>query len=82
MNQKRLYLASEFIRTATYNMLANLRYYKSKKKDVMAEHMDTRFRPCSNKYINAKAIDELMGIEGNCRNIYYDSFDNLSKGWL
>ena len=76
-DQKRLYLASEFIQTAIHNMLANLRYYKSKKKNVV-EHMD-KIQILQQQIHQCKRIDELMGIEGNCRNIYYDSFDNFLR---
>ncbi len=76
-NQKRLYLASEFITSATHNMLANLRYYKSKKKDVV-EHMN-KIQILQQQIPRYKKIEELMGIEGNCRNIYYDSFDNFLR---
>ncbi len=74
---KRLYIASEFIKTATHNMLANLRYYKSKKKDV-TEYID-RIQSLQQQIPKCKTVDELMGIEGNCRNVYYDSFDNFLR---
>lgn len=74
---KRMYLASEFIKTATDNMLANLRYYKSKKKNV-TQYID-KIQTLQHRIPTCKTIDELMGIEGNCRSIYYDSFDNFLR---
>ena len=71
--KKRMRIASEFVSTAAYNMLANLNYYKSKKKDVIP-HM-TRIQNLLESIPACKKIDELMGIEGNCKNIYYESFD-------
>ena len=71
--EKRMFLASEFVRTATHNMLSNLRYYKSKKKDVSA--YIEKIQSLQNQISACKDIDELMGIEGNCRNAYYESFD-------
>ena len=76
-DQKRLYLASEFIKTATHNMLANLRHYKSKKKDV-SEHIN-KIQVLRQQIPQCKKIEELMGIEGNCRNVYYDSFDSFLR---
>jgi len=75
--QKRLFLASEFVKTATYNMLANLQYYKSKKKDV-TEHID-RIKVLQGHIAQCKEIDELMGIEGNCRDSYYESFGSFLR---
>ena len=75
--QKRMYLASEFIRAATHNMLANLRYHKSKKKDVSV-HIE-KIQQLQRQIPSCSKVDELMGIEGNCRNIYYDLFDSFLR---
>lgn len=72
-NQKRLYIASEFIQSATHNMLANLRYYKSKKKEV-TDHIN-KIQTLQQQIPKCKTVEELMGVEGNCRSTYYNSFD-------
>ena len=76
-NQKRLSIASEFIETAIDNILANLRYYKSKKKKV-TEYID-KIQILQHQISQCKTVEELMGIEGNCRNIYYNSFDSFLR---
>lgn len=73
--KKRQAIASAFIEGASFNILKNLKYYASRGKDLQAsiEGIDA-FR----KNIEAsQAIDELMGIEGNIRNIYYEAFDTI-----
>ncbi len=74
-NKKRMYLASEIVNTAVDNILANLRYYKSKQKDVL--HNIQKIQSLQLKIKHCRNIDELMGIEGNCRSTYYDSFDDF-----
>jgi CRISPR-associated protein Cas1 len=70
---KRLFIAKEFISVASYNISRNLKYYQRRGKDL-------------NEYIifidnlretidGVKAINELMGIEGNIRKAYYKSFN-------
>jgi CRISPR-associated protein Cas1 len=70
---KRLYIAKEFIRVASYNISRNLKYYQRRGKDLneciifidnLRETID-----------GVKSINELMGIEGNIRKAYYKSFN-------
>lgn len=70
---KRLSIAQSFIEAASFNMLKNLKYYDNRGKDLLPiiEIIES-FR---NKISNTKAIDELMGIEGNIRKNYYDAFN-------
>lgn len=70
---KRINIATEIIKTSVHNMLANLQYYKTKKKAV-TEHIE-KIGSLASQIDKCKRIDELMGIEGNCRNVYYESFD-------
>lgn len=74
---KRMRIASEFVRTAVHNILANLRYYKAKKKDVDA-YME-KIRSLSCDIGRCSDIDVLMGIEGNCRSTYYESFNTFLR---
>ncbi|MBO4804914.1 MAG: type I-B CRISPR-associated endonuclease Cas1 [Paludibacteraceae bacterium] len=72
-NEKRLAIAKKFIEGAAFNMQKNLRYYNSRGKetqpiiDLIEEY--ARHLP------ETKSIPELMGIEGNIRQSYYDAFD-------
>jgi len=73
--KKRSVIAQQFIDGASYNILRNLKYYNSRGKELQS-YIDVieDFR----KHIEATtAIDELMGLEGNIRNIYYKAFDQI-----
>jgi CRISPR-associated protein Cas1 len=72
-NTKRLIIARKFIEGAAFNMLKNLRYYNKREKDLQEAVTGIEsFIPHVNQ---SKAVDELMGIEGNIRQIYYQAFD-------
>ena len=75
--QKRMFLAAEIVRSAIHNILINLNYYKAKKKDV-ACHIE-KIKGLQTQIPLCNKIDELMGIEGNCRNVYYSSFDSFLR---
>ena len=65
----RLYIAQEFIKSASFNIYRNLRYYNGRGNDV-SEFM----RNIDNYRKNiakTKTIEELMGVEGNIRQEYY-----------
>ena len=69
---KRLFLAKEFVASAADNIYRNLRYYNGREKDLeeyMADIDDLR------KCIDEQStIQELMGIEGNIHKRYYDAW--------
>lgn len=75
--QKRLVLAKEFVRTAVHNILSNLKHYKKNGKDVSI-FIDKIENEISLLDLSMR-IDEIMGIEGNIRNIYYSSFDSFLR---
>lgn len=71
--EKRLSIARKFIEGAAFNMVKNLRYYNNRGKDTQpvidliegyAEHLS-----------EVRSVPELMGIEGNIRQAYYEAFD-------
>ncbi|MDL2277924.1 type I-B CRISPR-associated endonuclease Cas1b [Parabacteroides sp. OttesenSCG-928-G07] len=70
---KRLVVARKFVDGAAYNMIKNLQYYNRRGKDMepIIELMNT-YRE---KIPQTKAVPELMGLEGNIRQAYYDAFD-------
>lgn len=71
--QKRLTIAQKFIEGAAFNILKNLKYYQSRGKELSA-YIET-IESFSADLPQTHAIDELMGIEGNIRQVYYDAFD-------
>jgi CRISPR-associated protein Cas1 len=70
---KRVLLARKFVEGAAFNMLKNLRYYNKRERDL--EHHINTIEQFMHQATLATAIDELMGIEGNIRQVYYDAFE-------
>ena len=71
--KKRLQLARKFIEGASWNMLMNLNYYNRRGKDLN-EAIDG-IRALVPSLQQAADVDEVMGIEGNIRQLYYSAFD-------
>ncbi len=71
--KKRIVIARKFIEGASFNMLKNLRYYNNRGKDLDA--MIAQIEKFSELIPMTQAVDELMGIEGNIRQTYYQAFD-------
>ena len=76
-DSKRMTLARRFVEGAAFNMLKNLRYYHKRERDFEANIL--AIENLCQQASTASAIDQLMGIEGNIRQIYYDSFDNILR---
>ena len=71
--KKRIAIARKFIEGASFNMTKNLRYYDKRGKDLLPlieiiEGYRTRIEEMS-------CTEELMGLEGNIRQQYYDGFN-------
>lgn len=75
--KKRTVLAGKFIKGAIDNILANLRYYAKRGKDL--EETINSMRMYLYEIPKAKTPDELMGIEGNARKEYYSSWGKIIK---
>lgn len=69
----RLAIAKEFIKSASYNIYRNLRYYNGRGKNV-SEYMDI-IDDLRKKLDCVESIEELMGIEGNIRQVYYKAWN-------
>lgn len=69
----RMAIAKEIIQGAAYNMLKNLAYYNSRGKDLKSQI--ERIKLLKSNINNTQKIDELMGIEGNIRNCYYEGIN-------
>ena len=74
-SEMRLSLAIKFIEAAAVNIYRNLRYYNGRGKNV--EEGMKLIERLQRKIPNCKSVQELMGIEGNIRKIYYDSWQNI-----
>lgn len=71
-DKKRLVLARKLVEGAAFNMQKNLSYYQNRGKDVSS--MLARIEGYTQLIESAQRIDELMGIEGNIRQTYYEAF--------
>lgn len=70
---KRLVVARKFIEGASYNMIKNLQYYNRRGKDM--EPMIEQMKGYASKLDQTQSIQEVMGLEGNIRQVYYESFN-------
>lgn len=74
-SKKRLFLARNFVEGAASNMLKILRYYANRDKDLWAEIAE--IEELSEWVERCEDVDQLMGIEGNIRRVYYRGFDAI-----
>lgn len=72
-SKKRMVVAQKFVAGGAANMLKNLQYYNNRQKDVAKQI--AAIEGYTEKIITSSQIDELMGIEGNIRQTYYEAFD-------
>ncbi|MCK4406526.1 MAG: type I-B CRISPR-associated endonuclease Cas1 [Bacteroidales bacterium] len=72
-HKARIGIARSFIEGASFNMLKNLKYYNNRGKDL--EPIIDIIENLIQNISKTVQIDELMGIEGNIRNNYYDAFN-------
>lgn len=70
---KRLKIAQAFIEASSYNIYRNLTYYNNRGKDLNKYMKEIEV--LRNQIKLTKDIKELMGIEGNIRKIYYDTWN-------
>lgn len=75
--KKRIIIAQKFIEGAAFNMLKNLKYYNNREKDV--ELQIAQIEQYASTIKQYQAIDELMGLEGNIRQTYYQAFDTIIR---
>jgi CRISPR-associated protein Cas1 len=76
--KQRLCLAQNIIDGASFNMIKNLKYYDKRGKDL--EPIISKINQLREKIFLIKAVDELMGIEGNIRINYYEAFNLIISG--
>ena len=75
--KKRIMLAAKFVEGAAFNILKNLRYYDNREKDLSASI--NQIETYCNGIPLCKEVEELMGLEGNIRQVYYAAFDVILK---
>jgi CRISPR-associated protein Cas1 len=75
--KKRILIAQKLIEGAAYNMLKNLRYYTNRDKDAseQIEKIEVYLSTLSSS--NFDSVAEMMGLEGNIRQSYYEAFDTI-----
>jgi CRISP-associated protein Cas1 len=73
--KRRMHIARRFIEGAAYNMIKNIRYYHNRGKDL--DHQIVNIESYLEDLDKIEGIDTLMGIEGNCRQMYYSTFEHI-----
>jgi CRISP-associated protein Cas1 len=71
--QKRIVIARKFIDGASFNMVKNLKYYNNRGKYL--EPLIEIIEEYRGKIDQMNEVEELMGLEGNIRQRYYDAFN-------
>jgi CRISPR-associated protein Cas1 len=71
--KKRIAIARKFIEGAAFNMVKNLKYYDKRGRDL--EPLVKAIEGYAASIPSSTAVDELMGLEGNIRQTYYDAFE-------
>lgn len=77
--KKRMLVAQEFVRAAVANMLRTLKYYQKRDKNVGGIIED--IEALATQIGETTTIQKLMGVEGACRQAYYQSFDEIVEGY-
>lgn len=74
-SKRRLHIAQRLVEGASFNMLKNLKYYGNRGRDL--ESLVSAIENYRTLIAGTADISELMGIEGNCRQVYYQAFEHI-----
>lgn len=74
-NDKRIEIAKKFVYGASANILKNLNYYNSRGAEL--KNAISKIENLRDDLEGAKAVEVIMGIEGNIRNEYYANWKNI-----
>ena len=74
---KRLYIAKQFVESASINAINNLKYYLFRKADLKDEIES--LKSVTSQIQNVNSIGELMGIEGNIKSRYFRCWQKIFK---
>lgn len=77
--KRRMEIAQKIVEGAAANILRNLKYYQSRGKDLSAYIM--QIEEYDENRQAATEVDELMGWEGNIRQVYYNAFEEIISGF-
>lgn len=75
----RVAIARKLIEGAVWNMVMNLNYYNRRGKDL--RNQIDGINKLAKSLVTVNEIDEIMGIEGNIRQLYYEAFDVIIDGF-
>lgn len=78
-SKRRLHLARNLVKGASFNMLKNMRYYHKRKVEM--EDLLSQIEQFRSTIDETENVPELMGIEGNCRQTYYQAFEHIVDGF-
>lgn len=73
--EARLQIAKSFVWGALQNMKQVLRYYEN--RGIPLEEIRTEISVLEERVANCQTVEQLMAVEGNCREHYYRSFDRI-----
>ncbi len=74
-NDKRMTIAKEFVKAAAHNTIANLKYHFNRGAEVIdfMEYIEEMKKEID----NAENVNELMGIEGTIKKVYYSAWKEI-----
>ncbi len=74
-NKRRMHIARRLVQGASFNMLKNVKYYqkRGRKMDSIIEQLEQH----RGQLDTPTQVSELMGLEGNCRQVYYEAFEHI-----
>ncbi len=78
-SKRRMHIAKQLIQGASFNMLKNIKYYSNRKHEMT--HAIEQLEAYRYSIDQTDNVPELMGIEGNCRQVYYSTFENIVDGF-
>ena len=77
--KKRILVAQRLLEGAAVNMVKNLRYYQNRGKEL--DEDIGQIETLAGRIPETTQVDELMGVEGNIRQVYYGCFDRIVPGY-
>jgi len=73
--RRRMHIAQGFVEAASFNMLKNMRYYDKRGREMAP--LISALEGFRESISTSADVPALMGIEGNCRQLYYQAFEHI-----
>lgn len=73
--RRRMHIARQLVESASFNMLKNMRYYENRGREMAS--LIEALEGLREGIADAPDVPALMGVEGNCRQVYYQSFEHI-----